>query len=82
MNIPKVLTAAYFMEQLQWLLLNCVHQKEFLKKKVIRKIAFELIRLFHVHIQEPTSMSTTTKAFVFLAKFLEFCYYKIFETRS
>ena len=70
------------MEQLWWLLLNYVHQKEFFKKKVIREIAFELIRLFHVHIQEPTNMPTTTKAFVFLAKFLEFCYHKIFETRS
>ena len=57
-------------------------RKEFLKKKVSGEIAFELISLFHVQIQEPTSRSTTTRAFVFLAKFAEFYYHKIFETRS
>ena len=30
-------------------------------------------------MQEPTSMSITTRAFAFLAKFLEFYYYKIFD---
>ena len=58
------------------------YQKEFLKKKVSGEIAFDLINLFHVQIQEPTSRSTTTRAFVFLAKFAEFYYHKIFETRS
>ena len=53
-----------------------------LKKKVIGEIVFDLISLFHVQIQEPTSRSTTTRAFVFLAKFAEFYYHKIFETRS
>ena len=57
------------------------YQKEFLKKKVSREIAFELISLSHVQIQELKSMTTTTAAFVFLAKFLEFYYHKIFETR-
>ena len=52
------------------------------KKKVIGEIAFALISLFHVQIQEPASRSTTTRAFVFLAKFAEFYYHKIFETRS
>ena len=52
------------------------------KKEVHREIAFELISLFHVQIQEPISMSTTTRAFVFLTKLLEFYYHKIFETRS
>ena len=46
-------------------------RKEFLKKKVSGEIAFELISLFHVQIQEPTSMSTTKTALVFLAKFAE-----------
>ena len=51
-------------------------------KKVSGEIAFDLISLFHVQIQEPTSRSTTTRAFAFLAKFAEFYYHKIFETRS
>ena len=55
-------------------------REEFLKKKISEEIAFELISLFHVQIQEPTSKSSTTKAFVFLAKFAEFYYHKIFET--
>ena len=41
-----------------------------------------LISLFHVQIQEPKCRSTTTRAFIFLAKFAEFYYHKIFETRS
>ena len=69
MNIPKVLTTAYFIEQLRRLLLNYVLPSEgILKKKVSREIAFELISLFHVQIQEPISMSTTPTAFVCLAK--------------
>ena len=35
--------------------------------------------MFHVQIQQPKSMSTTTTAFVFLGKFAEFYYHKIFE---
>ena len=61
------------MEQLQWLLLNYVLVSEFFKKKVSREIAFELISLF---------LPTTTRAFAFLSKFLDFYYHKIFETRS
>ena len=58
-------------------------QKQKTKKtKVSREIAFVLISLFHVQIQEPASRSTTTRAFVFLPKFAEFYYHKIFETRS
>ena len=57
-------------------------RKEFLKKKVSGEIAFELISLFHVQVQEPTIRSTTTRALVLLAKFAEFYYHKIFETRS
>ena len=57
-------------------------RKEFLKKKISGDIAFELISLFHVQIQETTNRSTTTREFVFLAKFAEFYYHKIFETRS
>ena len=40
-------------------------------------MAFELISLFHAQIQEPKSMSITTRAFVFFAKFLKFYYHKI-----
>ena len=55
------------------------YQKEFVKKKVSGEIAFDVISLLHVQIQEPTRRSTTTGAFVFPAKFY---YHKIFETRS
>ena len=55
-------------------------RKEFLKKKVSGENAFDLISVFHVQIQQPKSRSTTTIAFVFLGKFTEFYYDKIFET--
>ena len=55
------------------------YQKEFVKKKVSGEIAFDVISLFHVQIQEPTGRSTTTRAFAFPAKF---CYHKMFEKRS
>ena len=55
------------------------YQKQFVKKKNGGEIAFNVISLFHVQIQEPTRRSSTTTAFVFPAKF---CYHKIFETRS
>ena len=79
MNIPKVLGTAFFKEQLWWLLLNyvLVSENNFFLKKVSGKIAFELISLFHVQIQELTSGSATTRAFVFLAKFAEFYYQNI-----
>ena len=48
-------------------------------KKESGEIAFDLISLFHIQIQEPTRSSTTTRAFVFPAKFY---YHKIFETRG
>ena len=57
-------------------------RKEFKKKEVNGEIAFALISLFQVQIKEPASMSTTTTAFVLLAKFTEFYYHKIFRTRS
>ena len=57
-------------------------RKEFSKKKVSGEITFELISLFHVQIQKPTSRSTTMWAFGFLSKFAEFSYHKIFEIRS
>ena len=58
------------------------YQKEFLKKKVSGEIAFDLISFLHKQIQEPTSRSTITTAFVFLAKFAEFYYHKILEEKS
>ena len=72
MNIPKVLQTTFFIEQLQWLLLNYI---------LVSEIAFDLISLFRVQTQEPKSRSTTTRAFVFLAKFAKFYYHKIFEKR-
>ena len=69
MNILKVLGRAFFIEQFQWLLFNYVLGSErILKKKVSGEIAFDLVSLFHVQIQELTSRSTTTRGFVFLAK--------------
>ena len=56
-------------------------RKEFLKKRVSGEIAFDLISLFHAQIQESTGKSTTTRGFVFLAKFAEFYYHEIFEIR-
>ena len=78
MNIPKVLgiTPVAAFEFCFFI------RKEFFKKKISRQIAFELISLFNVQIiQEPTNRSTTIKAFVFLAKYVE-SYHKMFETRS
>ena len=78
-NIPRVLGTTFFIEQLQWLLLNYILVlKGLLKKKVIGEIPFDLISLFHVQIQEPKSRSTTTAAFVFLGNFAESYYRKIF----
>ena len=60
-----------------------VSDNNFKKKTVSGEIALELRSLFHVQIQELTSRSTTTtRAFVFLAKFAEFYHHIIFETRS
>ena len=56
-------------------------RKEFKKKKVSGEIAFVLISLFHLQIQEPASSSIITRAFLFLAKFAEFYCLKIFETK-
>ena len=63
---------------------SCSIRKEFLKKKVNGEIAFALINLFHVQIQEPTSRLTTTRAFVFLAKFIITKYLKqeVYDTLS
>ena len=55
------------------------YKKEFVKKKVSGEIAFDVISLFHVQIQEPIRHSSTTGVFIFPAKFY---YRKIFETRS
>ena len=57
-------------------------RKEFSKKKVSGEVALALISLIHVQIQLPAKRSTTTIAFVFLAKFADFFYHKRFETRS
>ena len=73
-NIPKVLGAAFFIEQLQWVLLHyvLVSGKNFKKNKVRGEIAFAIISLFHAQMYEPESMSTTTTAFVFLQNLLNF----------
>ena len=62
--------------------LNFIIRKKNFKKEVSGETIFALISLFHVQIQEPASRSTTMTAFVFFAKFAEFYYHKILETRS
>ena len=47
-----------------------------------RKLWRDLTSLFNVQRQVSTSRSTTTRAFVLLAKSTEFFYHKIFETTS
>ena len=59
--------------------LNYVLVSERIFKKESKQIAFNLMSLFHVQIQELTRSSTTTRAFVFPAKLY---YHEIFETRS
>ena len=80
MSIPKVLGTIFFYRTtaVAAFELFLVSERIF-KKKVSRDIAFDLISLFHIQIQEPTRSSTTTRAFVFPAKFY---YHKIFETRG
>ena len=56
-------------------------RKKFKIKKVSAEIAYALISLFYVKIQQLAKRSTTMRAFVFLASFAEFHYHKIFETR-
>ena len=81
-NIPNKIVAR-FRENCHFHVLQCFSViKEFLKKEVNGEIAFELINLFHLQIQQPTSRSTTTRANIFLAKFANFYYHKIFETIS
>ena len=58
--------------------LSLVSEKK-LKKELSGEIAFALISLFHVQIEDSASRSTTTRTFFFLAKFAEFYYHKIFE---
>ena len=62
----------------------CFSIRKFKKKQQKKQgsgdIAFALISLFHVQIQEPAGRSTTTRAFVFLAKFAGLYYHKRIET--
>ena len=60
--------------------LSLVSEKNF-KKELSGEIeiAFALLSLFHVQIEDSASRSTTTRAFFFLAKFAQFYYHKIFE---
>ena len=70
----------FFIEQLCscfWTIFSI--RKELEKEGV--GIAFALISLCHLQIQEPASTSGATRAFVFLAKFAEFYYHKRFETK-
>ena len=77
-NIPKVLGAAFFIVAA---FATSFSIKKNYRKKVTAEIAFALINLFHVQIEEPASSSTTTRIFVFLATFAAF-YYKMLKTRN
>ena len=70
MHITKVLETAFFYRTtlVAAFEVSFSIRNEFLKKKVNGEIAFVVINLFHMQIQKPASRSTTTKAFVFLAK--------------
>ena len=79
MSIPKVLEIIFFYRTTMVAALNYVLVLERIFKKESGEIAFDLISLFHVEIQELARSLTTTRAFVFPAKFY---YQKIFETTS
>ena len=64
MNIQKVLGAAFFIEQLWWMLLNYVLVSG------SGEITFDLISLLDVQIQELKSRSTTTRNMSFLQNLL------------
>ena len=49
-----------------------VSEKNLKKRKVTGEIAFALISLFHVQVQESASRSTTTRAFVFFQNLQNF----------
>ena len=65
----RIFAKPFFIEQLQWLLLNYILVSE----RIINKesLWIDLISLFNVQIQVSTSRSTTTRASVFLAKSAE-----------
>ena len=80
LNITKVLGQLFYrITPLVAFELSFSIRKE-LKKS--GEIAFAISSFFHVQIQELHSRLTATRAFVFLAKFAEIYYHKIFETRS
>ena len=64
MNIQKVSGAAFFIEQLWWMLLNYVLVSG------SGEITFDLISLLDVQIQELKSRSTTTRNMSFLQNLL------------
>ena len=70
MSAVKVLGKNVFIEHLRWLLFNHVLVSEFLKKKVSGEIAFDLISLFHIQIQEPTRSSTSMRAKILFQELL------------
>ena len=71
MHIPKTFRDCFFYRTtLATFEVSFSIRKKILKKKVNREIAFALISLLHVQIQEPASRSITTRMFVFLGKFI------------
>ena len=62
MSIPKVLEIIFFYRTTMVAALNYVLVLERIFKKESREIAFDLISLFHVEIQELARSLTTTRA--------------------
>ena len=83
MNIAKVLRELFYrITPVAAFEVSFSIRKELKKKKDNGKVAFPLVSLFHIQIQEPASKSSTMRTFVFLVKFAEFYYHKIFDARS
>ena len=78
MHIPKALRSAFFYRtsSLSAFEVSFSIRKKFSKKKSNGEIAFALISLFHVQIQEPANRSTTMP---FLQNFSN--YHKIYVTK-
>ena len=72
MHVPKVLETNFFYRTILRAAFEVSFsiRKVFLKQKVNGETAFALMNLFYVQIQEPARRPTTTRAFVFLAKFI------------
>ena len=72
MRVPKVLGTNFFYRTTLRAAfeVSFIIRKVFLKQKDNWETAFALMNLFYVQIQQPARRWTTTRVFVFLAKFI------------